>query len=136
MAEPAPDLFAAAGASVDPDVLAGLELLAGAPPLWPIGTQAWAELVGRVTTFAHRWDSQARGFGWSTLSLYGQHPAAPSACLSCMGGAFVLARSQHRAVAIDGSAIAVVAPTGSRLRIYKGELQGAVVAWDFRRESR
>ena len=48
-----------------------------------------------------------------------------------MGAAWVLARGGHRAAAVTAESILVMAPTGSMLRIFRGEPDdpAAVLAW-------
>ncbi len=112
------------------DVAAGLELLARARPLWPIGTAEWSRAVASVQAFAERWDGAARAAGWSLLELYGVHRRAPYARLSTMGAAWLIARAGYRAVSVDTAAIGVSSSAGNRLRIYRSLPDpGAVLAW-------
>jgi hypothetical protein len=115
---------------VPADVTRGLATLATGAPLWPVGRDRWAAMVTAIQAFAAVHDARARSCGWSSLSLYGLHHAAPYANLAAMGAAWVVARSGHRVAAVAADSILLVAPTGSRLRIYRGDDQGSVVAWD------
>jgi hypothetical protein len=56
MTHPARDLFAAASApSILPDdIAAGLDLLARSPPLWPVDSDRWSEVVGALMAFERR----------------------------------------------------------------------------------
>lgn len=120
----------AADGDVPDEILRGLELLATSPPLWPIGDVRWEVGVDAVRAFADRWHVQACALGWSPLSLYGLHRRAPYANLAAMGAAFVLARSGHRAVAVDAEAVHVGTTTGAQLRIYRMPPEPeSVVAW-------
>jgi hypothetical protein len=123
------DLFTPVAGDPPTDVAAGLERLAKSRPLWPMRAGTWSGIVATVMAFAERWDGQARACGWSTLSLYGLHPAAPMARLDAIGAAWLLASSRHRAIAVDASAI-LVATSTARLRIYKAPIDPvAVLPW-------
>jgi hypothetical protein len=126
------DLFALIFAPAD-EVRAGLELLA-AHPLWPVEVGRWAAAVATVKAFEARFGGQSRTRSWDNLSLYGLSPTAPFANLAAMGAAWVLARSGHRAVAVTDDSLLVMTPTGSTLRIFRGDGQGAVLAWEMRKD--
>jgi hypothetical protein len=125
----APDLFSLSPiAAADPVVLAGLAQLADRPPLW--GSKAdWAELVAGLRAFEDRWGKAARTARWSLVQLYGLCPVAPRARLSRMGGAFLACLPGRLVADVDAEAISVVGRTAARLRIFKAEPAGAVVAW-------
>ena len=113
------------------DVLAGLDLMMRSPPLWQVDRGTfWTDLVARATAFAERWDAPCRGCGWTPLELYGAHHRAPAARISCLGAAFLLARSGHTVLEVDSRFITVVTRAGSRLRIYRPHPDpDAVLAW-------
>jgi hypothetical protein len=130
--DPTCDLFASFVGAIDPDVLAGLDALIRAPPLWSLdrGT-LWIDVVARVRTFAERWDGPARTCGWSALQLYGVDRRAPGARLSSLGSAWVAARSAFHVLEVTPNIIRVATRSASRLSIYKLPSDpGAVLAWD------
>jgi len=129
---PAPDLFAEIFAPGD-EAGAGLAQLAAGAPLW--GTpEEWAELVASLRAFEDRWGSAARLAGWSLVALYGLDPVAPRARVCRMGAAFLACAPGRQVLEVDGEAIRIVTRTAARLRIFKGEAEGAVVAWELRPE--
>jgi hypothetical protein len=133
MAVPATDLFGLPPIGPVPaDVARGLATLAAGAPLWPVGRDRWTTLVATVQAFAAIHDTKARTCGWDSLSLYGLSATAPCANLAAMGAGWVVARSGHRVAAVAADSILLIAPTGSRLRIFKGEPAGAVLAWEIR----
>jgi hypothetical protein len=127
---PATDLFGLPEiCDVPADVSGGLAALAAGAPLWPIGAERWTALVATVQAFAALHDAKARICGWDSVSLYGLHPHAPYANLAAMGAAWVTGRSGHRVAAVAADSILLIAPTGSRLRIFKSEPAGVVLPW-------
>ena len=85
----------------------------------------------RLRRFEIPWGGRARLAGWSTLELYGLHPAAPAARLSAMGAAWLIARTGHTVLEIDHVGVLLVARTSSRLRILRGKPDpDAVLAWE------
>lgn len=128
-AHSAVDLFEQIFAPAD-EVAAGLKLLARSRPLWPVDTDRWAAAVATLKAFEERWGGQARARGWDSLNLYGLSRTAPYANLAAMGAAWVLARSGHRAVAVTHELVLVMTYTGSMLRIFRGDGEGAVLAWE------
>jgi hypothetical protein len=121
------DLFAPLP-DLNTHVLAGLDLLARSPALWPVGTDRWADVLATVKGFEQAHGRPARARGWSDLSLYGLHRTAPYANLAGMGAAFFVARSGHRVAGIDGDGILLISPNGARLRIYRVEPDECAVA--------
>jgi hypothetical protein len=112
------------------DVIAGLELLARSPPLWPISTEEWSRTVASVRAFAERWDASARAAGWRSPELYRLHRRAPYARLDAMGAAWLLAQSGDFALAVDAATIVTTTHTGNRLRIYRtAPIPEAMLAW-------
>jgi hypothetical protein len=112
------------------DVIAGLELLARSPPLWPIGAEEWCRAIASVRAFAGRWDVSARASGWTSLELYGLHRRGAYARLDAMGAAWLLARSGDIALAVDAGAMVVPTFAGNRLRIYRATPgPSAALAW-------
>jgi hypothetical protein len=120
MAEPAADLFDEIFAPAD-EVAAGLQLLARSQPLWPIGAKRWAAAVASVAAFEQKFGGEARMCNWSNLALYGLSSTALFASLANMGAAWLVARSGHRVAAVTAESILLIAPTCSRLRIFRGE---------------
>jgi hypothetical protein len=119
MARPAPtDLFSHF-ASVDPDVLAGLDLLARSPPLWPIGAERWSVAVATVRAFAEAWDAKAHGYGWSGVALYRLTALRPVRIWLPWAPHGSAARSGHRVAGIDRDGILLISPNGARVRIYR-----------------
>ena len=101
-------------------IVAGLKYLAGLPPLWAAGAEAWRLQLAHVTDFARRWDHRARVAGWCDLGLYGAHRVAPGANHSALGAAWLVARSAYTVLAIeDDGAILLGTRAASRLRIYR-----------------
>src|ERR1700677_193040 len=116
---PLPDLFGPL-ADVGDDIMAGLDLMMRSPPLWPVdrGT-SWVDQVARARAFAERWNGLCRNCGWSPLDLYGAHHRAPAARLSCLGAAFLVARSSHHVLNVAPGDILVATKSAARLRIYR-----------------
>jgi hypothetical protein len=107
-------------AGAPPDIITGLELLAGLPPLWPAGPEAWRLTLTYMRDFAERWDHRARLAGWPDVALYGVHRMAPGANFSALGAAWLAARSAYKVLAIeDNGAILLGTRTASRLHIYR-----------------
>jgi hypothetical protein len=101
-------------------IIAGLEFLAGLPPLWSASAEAWRLQLSPVRDFAHRWDRRARAVGWCDLTLYGVHRVAPGANFSALGCAWLAARSAYVVLSIDlDGAVVLGARTGSRLKAYQ-----------------
>jgi hypothetical protein len=101
-------------------IVAGLEFLAGLPPLWPAGAEAWRLQLAHVKDFASRWDHRARLSGWSDVMLYGVHRLAPGPNIAALGAAWLAARSACTVLAIeDDGAILLGTRAASRLRIYR-----------------
>jgi hypothetical protein len=79
-----------------------------------------------VVAFQQRWGGQVR----CADGCHRKHRTTPYANLAAMGAAWVLARNGHRAVAVTRDSVLMTAPTGSRLRIFRGEVDpGSVLAW-------
>ena len=114
-------------------IVAGLKVLAGLPPLWPAGNEAWRLTLAHVKDFAERWDCRARATGWDDVTLYGVHRRAPGANYSALGAAWLAARSAYAVLAIESDATIVVGTrTASRLRIYPHPpSRDAVLPWYF-----
>jgi hypothetical protein len=138
-ARPFPDLFdrdafglPASGGAVPDTILAGLAKLSGGPPLWG-GEIEWLELVDRMRAWSCRWYGPAAASGWSKLQLFGLDAVAPRARVQHMGGAFLACRPDCQTIAVDSAAITLVVRTASRMRIYKSDPEGAVLAWELRK---
>jgi hypothetical protein len=116
------------GLLTDP-VAAGLGLLAHNPPLWG-DAPSWADLLDALRAFHDRWTTPERAAGWSDAQLFGLDPVAPRARLSRMGAAFLACTPGRQVISVDPKAIHLVARTASRLRIYRDDDQGAVLAWE------
>jgi hypothetical protein len=116
------DLFSSiAGDSVDPDVMLGFETLMRAAPLWPMNRGVfWTDIVARARAFAERWDGACRSSGWSTLQLYGVDPNAPSARVSRLGVAWLVAKAASQVLEVTPNVIRVATRSAARLSIYKG----------------
>jgi hypothetical protein len=117
-------------AGVDPDVLAGLTLLARSSPLWPVGTDQWLAAVATVRAFSERFDAEARACAWDSISLYGLSKTAPYANLASMGAGWLAAKSGHRVAAVTARDTLLITSTGAKLRIFRGEPdRNAALAW-------
>jgi hypothetical protein len=113
-------------------IIAGLEFLAGMPPLWPAGAELWRLQLAHAADFARRWDHRARLAGWCDLGLYGVHRSAPGANIAALGSAWVVAaRTSYAVLAIeDEGAILLGTRAASRLRIYRqSPNRDAVLPW-------
>jgi hypothetical protein len=112
-----------------PVPVAGLAQLKRCPPLWGDRLE-WTELVASLRAFEERWGKIAESAGWSLLQLYGLDPDAPRARVGRMGAAFLACMPGRQVIAVDDRAITVVTRTASRLRIFRGDGAGAVLAWE------
>lgn len=73
----------------------------------------WARVIRDAEQFLPAWGRQAAELGWTALDLFGAHPTAPSARVSCMG--LVLVIDGGRVVAMTETTAVIEKPSGSRL---------------------
>jgi hypothetical protein len=102
-----------------------LQELSAAEPVSGFSYGRWQELIDDGETFLGKWGTAAFKFGWTTLDLFGVHPAAPAARYDVMGLIPMLSRAD--VMSLTDSAAIVRRQSGAVLT-YRGHYrEGAVV---------
>jgi hypothetical protein len=99
---PVPSIWADGLARLDPG-----RRPTGFPAPW------WCGLIRDAELFLSMWGSQADGLGWTSLDLFGVHPAAPAARFSCTG--LLLLLRGGRVIAITADSAVIERQSGARL---------------------
>jgi hypothetical protein len=94
------------------------------PKLECFGEHRWNVMTDDAAAFLKSWGKTAHLLGWTTLDLFGVHPAAPAARFDVMGLIPVL--NGGRVIAITKEGVIVKAPSGATLSYQRTNQAGAV----------
>lgn len=94
------------------------------PKLECFGEHRWNLMTDDAAAFLKCWGKIAHQLGWTTLDLFGVHPAAPAARFDVMGLIPVL--NGGRVITISAEGATIKAPSGAILTYRRPDQAGAV----------
>jgi hypothetical protein len=103
----------------------GYVVLCAMSPPAGFSTSRWHGIVDAAGIFIDRWASQAAACSWSTLDIFGAHPARPNARFDAMGLVMLLNRGEI--TDIDAMGADLLMTTGGCQRFYRRPLPAETV---------
>lgn len=100
-------------------------LLTGAPRGFP--DDMWRQLGEDAVRFLDKWGPEACRLGWTTLDLFGVHPAAPTVRYDAMGLVPLIRGSE--VISITDRSATTRQPSGACLSYIRGVRVHAVPVW-------